>query len=405
VREGNGEDMTQQPPDGSAPGHARPPVQGQSPGGSPAGWGPPPGAQWPPPYPPQQPYGQPAYGRQPAYAQQPYGQPPHARPPLTPARAFPHPEPTPYHQMLRTWDYATWRPVVGVVLLLVAFFVVPTVVFLVVALVASGFADQDYVSAFMDFADLTRLTPAKLLGLNLGLAALVPTTWLLMRALHHLRPRWLSSVVPRLRWKFFAVCLGLAVVALLAQLAVGAVLPGDGTGTDGGLKDFTTTSAVFAVIILLTTPLQAAGEEYVARGYLLQAFGSLFRNRWVAIVATAVLFALAHGAQNAPLFFDRFAFGFIAAWLVTATGGLEAGIALHVLNNFLAFGLALAYGDLSDALNVSEASWWNIALTVTQSAVYAALVLLVARRMGLQTRSRPPAPEPSAAPESGVATV
>ena len=28
------------------------------------------------------------------------------------------------------------------------------------------------------------------------------------------------------------------------------------------------------------------------------------------------------------------------------TGGLEAGIAMHVLNNFLAFGLALAYGDM-----------------------------------------------------------
>ena len=71
-------------------------------------------------------------------------------------------------------------------------------------------------------------------------------------------------------------------------------------------------------------------------------------NRWVAIVLTATLFALAHGAQNFPLFFDRFAFGLIAGWLVIRTGGLEAGIALHVLNNFLAFGFALSFGDLSD---------------------------------------------------------
>ena len=32
------------------------------------------------------------------------------------------------------------------------------------------------------------------------------------------------------------------------------------------------------------------------------------------------------------------------------TGGLEAGIAMHVLNNFLAFGAALAFGDMTTAL-------------------------------------------------------
>ena len=77
------------------------------------------------------------------------------------------------------------------------------------------------------------------------------------------------------------------------------------------------------------------------------------------------------------------------------TGGLEAGIALHILNNFLAFGFALAFGDLGSTLNVSSVSWWNIVLTVTQSGVYTGLVLLVAHRMGLQTRTRPPSLEPS----------
>ena len=79
------------------------------------------------------------------------------------------------------------------------------------------------------------------------------------------------------------------------------------------------------------------------------------------------------------------------------TGGLEAGIALHVLNNFLAFGLALSFGDIRETLNVTEVSWWNIVLTLTQSAVYAALVLWVARRMGLQTHTRPPSTQPGPA--------
>jgi len=186
---------------------------------------------------------------------------------------------------------------------------------------------------------------------------------------------------------------------------VGALVPGAaGEDIGGGLKEFTAATATSAVVVLLTTPLQAAGEEYLFRGYLLQAFGSFLRNRWVAVVGTATLFALAHGAQNFPLFFDRFAFGLIAGWLVTRTGGLEAGIALHAVNNFVAFGLALSFGDLSATLNIREVGWWNILLTITQSGVYTLLVVVVASRMGLQTVTRPPAQDPHAGSGAPVTT-
>ena len=88
----------------------------------------------------------------------------------------------------------------------------------------------------------------------------------------------------------------------------------------------------------------------------------------------------------------------IAGWLVIRTGGLEAGIALHILNNFLAYGFALTFGDLTESLTVSEVSWWNVPVTLTQEGVYALLVVLVARRMGLQTRTRPPVDESRAEP-------
>jgi hypothetical protein len=109
------------------------------------------------------------------------------------------------------------------------------------------------------------------------------------------------------------------------------------------------------------------------------------------LLATSTLFAVAHGVQNFPLFFDRFMFGFIAGWLVIRTGGLEAGIAMHILNNFLAFGYALTFSDLSSTLNVSEVGWENIPLTLTQAGTYAALVIFVARKMDVQRRTAPPA--------------
>jgi uncharacterized protein len=306
---------------------------------------------------------------------------------------FPHPAPTPYHLMLQTWNYAWWKPVVGILLVLVGFFVVAPAAMLPVLAIAIAVegGDGSFLDRFMNSLTLEKVDPAALLYLNLTLGCMILVTWFVIRVVHRMRPRWLASVMPKLRWKFLFGCLGIAVIALGAQLLVGALLPsGAGDDLTGKINSFTPTSLAIALVVLLTTPLQAAGEEYAFRGYLMQAVGSLFRNKWVAIVATATLFALAHGVQNFPLFFDRFAFGLIASWLVTFTGGLAAGIALHILNNILAFGLALAFGDLTATLTVSQVSWWNIVLTLTQSGVYTILVVLLARRMGLRNTTSPP---------------
>ncbi|HET7358411.1 MAG TPA: CPBP family intramembrane glutamic endopeptidase [Nocardioidaceae bacterium] len=328
-----------------------------------------------------------------------------AWPPPQPRRqalpSYPHPEPRSYHEMLRTWNYAWWRPVLGLVLVAFGMIIVAPLVLMPVLAAGVAVEGGPFLPRFEKAATLQTVDPAALLYLNLVLGSMILVTWLAMRLLHRMRPRWLASVKPRLRWKFLFACLGLAVVALIAQVLVGAVMPGNDEGISGHLNHLTGTTVSLAAIVLFTTPLQAAGEEYVFRGYLLQAFGALFRSEWVAITISAVLFAFAHGGQNFPLFFDRFFFGFIAAWLVTRTGGLEAGIAMHVLNNFLAFGLALSFGNITDTLNVSQVGWSNIALTLTQSGVYALLVLWLAKKMNLRTRTRPPQrqqPDPSYAP-------
>jgi CAAX protease family protein len=309
--------------------------------------------------------------------------------------AFPHSEPQPYHLMLRTTTYAPWRPLLGLLVAALWFVIGTTLVYFTVAAVFATFQSGSWLEDFQHGADLrSSIGPERLLELNLGMASMILGTWFIVRYVHQLRPRWLTSVVPRLRWDFFFVCLGLAFVALIAQIVVGLFVPGeDGGGAQTGLNHFTTATIISGAVVLLTTPLQAAGEEYLFRGYLLTAFGALFRNKWVAIVITALIFAAAHGVQNAPLFLDRLAFGLIAGWLVTRTGGLEAGIALHILNNFLALGIALAYGDLTSSLTVREVSWWYILITLTQSVVYTVLVVVAAHRMGLQTRTRPPGEE------------
>ncbi|MGZ4474950.1 MAG: CPBP family intramembrane glutamic endopeptidase [Nocardioides sp.] len=298
-----------------------------------------------------------------------------------------------YHQLHRGGRTGTARALLGVFALLVLTLVVAQLV--LEGLFALGYAlAGDDVSVALDrVADTENLTPAGLAFLNLSLAAAIPVAMLVNWAVHHLRPGWLMSVRARIRWRWLATCLGIAVVALIATLIVSAVLPAQGPDNakvGSSVNPWSSTMRDYLLVILFLTPLQAAGEEYAFRGYLTQAFGGIFRARWAAVVIPAFLFALAHGVQDVPVFFDRFAFGLVAGVLVVLTGGLEAGIAMHVLNNFVAFGLALVYGDISATLNASTGSWWQIPVTLTQSLVFLGLVLVAARRQGLETRTGAP---------------
>jgi membrane protease YdiL (CAAX protease family) len=316
--------------------------------------------------------------------------------------------------MLRTWNYAWWKPVLGAVLVLVGMVLVAPL--LLMPVLVFGVLDKpgSFWDNFQKAASLQDVGPTELLYLNLTLGSSILVCWLVMRVVHRMRPRWLTSVVPKMRWKLFFIFLGISVVALVAQVIVGELVSANSApGATGKVNDFTTTTAVIALVVLLTTPLQAAGEEYVFRGYLMQAIGSFWSfpevPRWVtravAVLGTATLFALAHGVQNFPLFFDRFMFGLIAGWLVIRTGGLEAGIAMHILNNFLAFGYALAFSDLGSMLNVSQVGWENIPVTLTQAGTYAVLVTLVARKLDVQRRTTPPADQTNAGGSSTLEPV
>ncbi|MFL6061798.1 MAG: CPBP family intramembrane glutamic endopeptidase [Marmoricola sp.] len=296
-------------------------------------------------------------------------------------------------------DYRWWRPAIGIVAVPLAMFVmVPVVLLPVLGLTVALDHHGSFSAAYSAAAKLDPVTWQAMLYLNLTLAALVLVAWWIVRFVHGVRPRWLTSVAPGVRWKFFWACFGIALVAIGAQLLVGSLLPSNPDDLGGPAHHVDGRLVGLALVVLLSTPLQAMGEEYVFRGYLTQAFGALTRNPWFAILISSLLFALAHGVQNAPLFLDRFTFGVMAGYVVLRTGGLEAGIALHVWNNLVAFGLALAFGSIDDSLKVSSVAWSNIILTATQNGVYLVLVLLVARRMGLEPRRTVPVLPPAAAP-------
>jgi uncharacterized protein len=285
-----------------------------------------------------------------------------------------------YPQILRGQWYAWWRSAAGVILGLSLFLLVTTVVSqaLVMVFWATTAGDQPYRDYFTKAFAFE--LPTGMLAVNLGLATLIPIAWALMAMIHQMRPRWLSSVQPRIRWRYLFGCLAVAAVALngvmLLSTTVGKPL------SIQTQQDFW----AFLAVIVLTSPLQAAAEEIFFRGYLLQALGSLVARPWFGVIASSVVFALLHGTQNVPLFVDRLAFGLLAGLLVWRTGGLEAGIAAHVINNVFAYLIAGLTTSVAALKAIKGIGWVDAAFDVGGFALFAVLAYALSRVMKLRTR-------------------
>jgi hypothetical protein len=306
-----------------------------------------------------------------------------------------HTEPQPYHRLLLTPTYRWWRPLLGLAIFGATFTVLTigvTIAFIVADLIRTGGPVEAAIDRFGSDMD-----PLFLLSTNLGLAVAIPAAVLAIVAAHRMRPGWLSSVQGRLRWGLLLRMSALALLMVVLFTFIGGwLLPVD----DGalGIEDLQVVSLStwlgFAVVIVLTTPFQAAAEEYAFRGYGMQALGALFRTPWVGAIVTSLAFAFAHGTQNMPLFLDRLAFGLIACWLVVRTGGLEAAIAMHVMNNMVVFLISAAFDQVGDTLEVSSIPWVAVIIDVAQMAVFALIADRYVRNRGIATRSAAGAPAP-----------
>ena len=111
-----------------------------------------------------------------------------------------------------------------------------------------------------------------------------------------------------------------------------------------------TTFFQFAAVMLCLTPLQAATEELLFRGYLMQALGLIARRPSVIAFISACLFILPHVANpevahGALLVLPQYlVLGLLLAAVTLRDGRLELAIGIHVANN-LFIGLIVNYDD------------------------------------------------------------
>ncbi len=229
---------------------------------------------------------------------------------------------------------------------------------------------------------------------NAVLAAFIPAVGLGTWLVHRVRPGFVSSVRGRVRWGWLALCCAALVPLWAVYLGVLLVLPGDEPTGPVTITPEPQWVALLA-ITLVTTPLQSAGEEYLFRGWLMQQIGAWIAHRWVALGLSAALsaglFALAHTSFDPWILLDLVIFAAVATLVTWWTGGLEAAVAVHAVNNVLGLLLAIAFGQLSSSFITPESAGAPVQTLVSGavSILGGAVIVGLARWRRLERCYRP----------------
>lgn len=218
---------------------------------------------------------------------------------------------------------------------------------------------------------------------NLVIAGLIPATMLATRIMHGVSPGFVSSVAGRFRWGWAMRCAAITVPLYIVIFALDLLI----NGPEGTIPE---RQALLVLMVLLGTPFQAAGEEYLFRGLLMQNVGAWFRHPTVALVATTALstglFAAAHGSTDVWVLLDLAIFALATCVLIWRTGGLEAAVVLHAVNNMVGMIGTIFVGGWAEGF-VDEASVGKpgeLLLTVVVVGATVPLLLKAAQRYGVQ---------------------
>lgn len=328
-------------------------------------------------------------------------------PPTAPAPATRLVE-APYHRVYRANpSYRWWRPLVAV-LVTAAFFLGVNIVLSVgvmVALLASGTLTLEIASSPAELTELLLPDMARPWTIAFGLGAIALVLPLVPLALRiaGIRPAGprvsvLHSVLFRLRWRWLGETL---LWSLLLWVVLNGILIGLDLAQGSGLSEFAIDPATYAislVLVVLLVPVQAATEEYLYRGVLLQSTGAWVPFAIVPILLSSVAFAFSH-AYDVWGILQVGIMGVGFAWVTIRTGGLEAAIALHTVNNIGSFAI-MGTGVFSDGETGMSTETGGPFGVVGQLVTVVLWVLVVewrARRAGIDRIARIEVPVPGPA--------
>jgi hypothetical protein len=138
------------------------------------------------------------------------------------------------------------------------------------------------------------------------------------------------------RWKRFFISSLVWLIASTIYLIV--VMKRD--PSDFSLNNATSTLIILTLISVIFIPFQAAFEELLFRGYLMQGFSLMVKNRFFPLIMSSILFGLMHILNPEVKEFGFWTMmpqyillGLIFGMITILDDGIEAAMGAHTANN------------------------------------------------------------------------
>lgn len=284
-----------------------------------------------------------------------------------------------YHRQFAALPDNRWFKPILVALLTAVFYLIAIVVlfvgFFLWALFALG-VDGDFNTWWERLIDMNTTT-----GVLFGLVNVIlmwPAAELATLCIYRRSFSSMISLRGGMRWaqlgRYLLVGAAVWVVCAIVMVAF----------SDGAMGNLTSgivwNSQVLAMLIaiILLVPFQATAEEIVFRGLAMNIIGSWLRHPAWAVFIPVPFFVAGH-LYDLPGLIDVGIFAVIVGSLTIITGGLEAGIAFHIVNNVFAFGLGVLAGA---DLNATSAPTVEVVMSIAAPIVFGIIVVLDHLRRG-----------------------
>ena len=244
----------------------------------------------------------------------------------------------PYHRLSHVNPRARWfTPVLEGLLIAGIYFVLLLIVsFALLAFAVMLRVPYDYLTDLQRIYANVFKTPLVFVALLITIIPVIPAIFI-ARLITNFKPLGLiHSIAGRMRWSYLGVFLGFGFL-IFGLYSVGfATLDGSLTTQNSVHPLNSGMFWLYIVLILLIVPFQCYAEELLFRGYLMQTVGRWLKNPAWAIIIPAPIFMVLHGYGLWGLL-SVLTMALIAGFLCWYTGGLEAGIGLHIANNVSIF--------------------------------------------------------------------
>ncbi|MCB9265388.1 MAG: CPBP family intramembrane metalloprotease [Lewinellaceae bacterium] len=290
-----------------------------------------------------------------------------------------------FFEAARRGDNSPFKYVITIIAVVIGAFVGQIPLGMVVAIkvkqLGLGFDEMQKFQKTMDFSLLGLDSNLALFLLLLSFVAALGVLFLCVTTLHDKRFTDILTGRNRLDWGrvgfafvfWFGLSAGLEVAAYFLdpgnytwQFEPGRFLP-------------------LLLISLLILPLQTTFEEALFRGYLMQGFGLLFRNRWAPLLLTSAGFGLLHFANPEV---DEFGFwlmmayyigvGLVMGFCTLMDEGAELALGLHAATNIYGATIVSFSGSALQTQAIFRVNALDAPLMLSIALVSSVLFILVA---------------------------